>query len=283
VLIPVGSISSFLIGKNIREDVNAELMSKLIKIYGERNTGTNYLKNIIQINFDVKLLSGVVPAYIWIFSEASLKAYPSLINRYRINEKILDLYFKVTYLKNFGWKHTLISDDLRKILNKSKNDVLIITLSKNPYSWLLSLFDHPYHINEKQIDFEKFLLIPWETVGRENSPKQFVNPIEMWNQKNKSYIESKKSFPIMNIRYEDLLANPSKIIDNISEHFKIQKRFDNFKNLTQSAKKSWKDFNYYQTYYLNEKWRDKLSDKSISIINKYIDEGLMEYFSYKKL
>lgn len=280
---PSGALIFFLIGKNIKEVVYAELMSKIIKIYGERNTGTNYFHHLINLNLDVSLLRGVVPTYVWIFSDASLKAFPSFCKNYRVNEKILDIYFKMTSSKNFGWKHTLISPELKNILRKSGDNVIFLTLIKNPYSWLLSLYDHPYHFNKKQMDFEQFLLKPWDTVGRENSSEHFVNPIDMWNKKNENYIELKDIVTIINIKYEDLLANPGNIIDSISKQFNIPKKYDNFKNLKQSVKRSEKDFNYYQTYYLKERWRDKLSNKSIKIINKYLNENLMDYFGYKKI
>jgi len=37
-------------------------MEKVIKIFGERNTGTNYLQRLIVTNFNEKCLSGNVPA-----------------------------------------------------------------------------------------------------------------------------------------------------------------------------------------------------------------------------
>ena len=39
-------------------------MSRLIKIYGERNTNTNYLEKLIHLNLDAQQLPGVAPRYV---------------------------------------------------------------------------------------------------------------------------------------------------------------------------------------------------------------------------
>lgn len=36
----------------------------VLKLYGERNTGTNYLTKLIDLNLDIEQLHGVVPSYI---------------------------------------------------------------------------------------------------------------------------------------------------------------------------------------------------------------------------
>ena len=38
-----------------------------------------------------------------------------------------------------------------------------------------------------------------------------------------------------------------------------------------------------ENYYLKEIWKEKLNKKSIEIINKYLDEDLLNYFSYEKI
>lgn len=258
-------------------------MSKIVKIYGERNTGTNYLQQLIKLNFDVLLLQGVVPIYVDMVSYFIRWIFPALCKRHHLNERIKDDYFKLTFSKNLGWKHTLISSDLIDNLTKYPNTVFFITLTKNPYSWLLSFYNRPYYSQRKFEDFEQFLVKPWEAVGRENSLKDFINPIEMWNLKNKSYIKLNEKFPTENIRYEDLLANPENIIESLSEHLNIPKKHETVKNVKQSTKEKKKDFYYYRNYYLKEVWRKKLSSKATTIINNYLDENVLKYFDYIKI
>jgi hypothetical protein len=260
-------------------------MTKIIKIYGERNTGTNYLQQLIKLNFNVALLKGVAPQCIFYPGLAVDLMLPTLFKNYPLYDRIEDMYFKLKSSKNLGWKHTLVSSNIMEKIKAHKNDVFFITLTKNPYSWLLSLYNKPYSYasNENLPHFEQFLIEPWKTLERENHPKSFENPIVMWNQKNKSYMQLKSNFHTINIRYEDMLSDPKLIIDCISEQLNITKKHGSFKNLKKSTKEDKKNFNYYQNYYLKEIWKEKLNNKSIVTINKYLDEDVMNYFGYRKI
>jgi len=269
----------------------------LIKIYGERNTGTNYLIKLIDLNISCSLLRGSDPE--------ALRAIQKWIPGH---EFLLDIFFQLTYPANLGWKHSIVKqvDELKKTKICMKN-IFFITITKNPYSWalslfkrpyhlqynfnifkepkywLLSLFKRPYHYSAKKWTFEKFLTSRWHTTKRENAPHIFDNPITMWNRKNVSYIELNKLFPTANIKYEDLILNPEKTIDTIASKFKLTKKHSKLENFVKSTKGDAKDFSFYQKYYLEEKWRKELSKESIDIINKNIDEKLLEYYYYNKL
>ena len=58
-----------------------------LKIFGERNTGTNYLSELINSNLDVHLLQGSL-------NKNSL---------FTFREWSKDLYFYMTSFYNFGW------------------------------------------------------------------------------------------------------------------------------------------------------------------------------------
>ena len=101
-------------------------MKLKVKIFGERNTGTNYLTKLIENNFEVEILRGAI-------SKGSV---------FTFREWTKDLFFKFSRSSNLGWKHSII--DLNLVLNH-KEKPIIITLTKNPYSFLLSLYNRPYH------------------------------------------------------------------------------------------------------------------------------------------
>ena len=258
-------------------------MKKLIKIYAERNTGTNYLENLISMNLDVKILKGNFPFPVYLFGYIIQKKMPNLFKDYFIFETFEDLYYKMSSSINLGWKHELITPQRIKEIEAYKNPVCFISLIKNPYSWLLSLHRNPYGAAEINTSFEQFLTEPFKTLKRENHPEPFENPIILWNEKNKSYLQLKNNFPAIYIKYEDLLSDPKSAIDSISRQINLEKRFDDFKNITESTKEKSKDFSYYKNYYLKEIWKEKLNKKSIEIINKYLDEDLLNYFSYEKI
>jgi len=248
----------------------------LIKIYGERNTGTNYLQRLIEENLDVDILPGVVPLGVDLLQFV----FPG-------KEWIKTLYTALSYPWNLGWKHTLVQtvDRLEKHQICS-NNILFVTLTKNPYAWLLSLYNrphhHPYYETCKPV-FDQFLVRPWPTIGRENGPVYFANPMQMWNYKNASYIRLKKRFTTMNITYEQLVRSPQYMIEVIRTKAGVDWRRRSFVNIETSTKKDKRDFAFYQGYYLDEQWRDLLHSHSIDIINQYLDDEILAYFGYRKL
>ena len=250
----------------------------LLKIYGERNSGTRYLGKLVKRNLDVKVIPGVVPKKIM------------ALKRIIPVERMQDIYFYLTFYRNLGWKHMLAKNayELRKYSIVSKN-LSFVTITKNPYSWLLSLHKNPYHHHRsKKQDFETFLTSSWRTVDRENTPSVISNPVELWNIKNKSYLQLKSQFPTLNLKYEYLVRDPEQIVELISKSFSYTwkvNRFENYELSTKyyelSATEMNKDSNFYRDYYLNEKWKEKLSARSISIINDQLDKNLMDCFGYQ--
>jgi len=242
----------------------------VVKIYGERNCGTNYLYELIANNLYVDLFQGVISKEIPWYKKEFVK----------------DLYFRMTFSKNLGWKHA-IAPSKRKLRKKAnKVNLIIVTITKNPYSYLLSMHKRPYHYKRKVGSFYEFLTTPWESVDRENnSRRSFFNPIELWNRKNASYVAlaGDDQLQVQNLKYEDLLSDPFRIIKNIAHSYnlEIKREFENVNRSTKNEKGM--DFQYYQNYYLNDEWRKKLDRNSIELINQYLDNDLMEYFGYEIL
>ena len=242
-----------------------------IKIYGERNTGTNYLRQLIVKNLDADVLNGVVPVRVrqWLKPEFTK-----------------DWYFKFTTHSNLGWKHAF--PPLERL--QRERNLNVVTLTKNPYSWLLSLYKRPYHRKFKpppSESFSDFLKMSWPSVGRENysQPKAiFENPVQIWNLKNASYIQLPENIRSLNLRYEDLLQDPKLEFDKIVDHFGLTAR-EHFENIFEAAKTQdrAKDFNYYRSYYLEELWKEKLNRKDIEIINSFLDRDVTRQFGYEVL
>ena len=248
-------------------------MRKLIKVYGERNTNTNYVSELIKLNLNAVEVPGVVPPF-------AMKMQNILPG----NELVRDIYFYLTYRKNLGWKHTCVKPyeqlENYKMVN---SNLAFLTITKNPYSWLLSLYRNPYHqyYSEKP-SFEIFLQRQWKTIGRDNTEAVLKSPVELWNVKNKSYLTLKNK-SVLNITTENVLENPEGVIEQISRQFTIERISDRFVNHERSTKDKSKDSSYYRNYYLAEKWRNDLSNEAIAIINESVDINLMSHFGYRYL
>jgi len=241
----------------------------LVKIYGERNTGTNYLAQLMQKNMDIQLLRG--------------EAHPMVQKISPWLEWPRNAYFAYTFADNLGWKHA-VAVTKQQLYDYALVDRLsFITLTKNPYSWLLSIYHRPYHFRKHKGDLIEFINKPWPVLGRENFSGSFETPMAMWNIKNQSYCALRNYAPAINLRYEDLLANPEAMMWKIAELLSIKLDQGNFTNIDESTKGDQRDFDDYQDYYLNERWREKLSAREISQINKSLDFELAAYFRYERL
>lgn len=242
-----------------------------IKIYGERNTGTRYLRRLLTVNLDAQLLRGDVPRRIRRLAPGS--------------ESLRDVYFRLTFKRNLGWKHqvALAPSNLRNMQGFT-DSVFFVTITKNPYAWLLSLYRRPYHYKGSAASFEEFLVNPWLAVGRENAGGGFANPIVMWNKKNTSYRNLCQGVPTVNLRYEDLLEDPERVVSGFALRFCIEPKSPHFVNYERSTKeRDGKDFSYYRQYYLGEEWRGMLQPSQVSIINRYLDPELLAKFEYELL
>jgi len=243
-----------------------------IKLFGERNTNTNYLSQLIRLNLDIEELPGTVPTLL-----------NRLGGRLPLIEPARDLYFRLTFQRNLGWKHAKVPPvEVLSGTSVARRHVIgFVTLTKNPYSWLLSLHRRPYHQRGgHRPDFERFLTTPWRTVGRENADPVLSSPVELWNVKNRSYLPL-AGLGGLNITTEALFADPAGIIEPIAAEFDIPRRSRQFIDYEASTKNDpGKSGTVYRDYYLGEKWRDELSARAVGIINERVDRSLMTSFGY---
>ena len=240
-----------------------------IKVYGERNSGTNYLEQLIELNLDVALLK-YKPA----------KTIAPLL-KYEIMTDLLLSYKRPSFL---GWKHGCPP---LKHINSYPGKLLIITLTKNPYSFLLSLHNKPYHYKgTKEASFLQFIKSEWKTILRDHLKLETLSsPMALWNRKNESYYKliTDSKHPVVQLTYEELLANPEKFIHQLAKDHKIPLKTPIFQNKESSTKESSQRFSNYQDFYLNDKWKEQLTPEVLSIMNDGLDHKLMKQFGYPLL
>jgi hypothetical protein len=121
-----------------------------------------------------------------------------------MSEAQKDAVYAATEDEFWGWKHACAPTRAYIGLHaETSKSVLFVVTSKNPYSWLLSMWRHPYHyIGAKPTTFDKFLRRPWGIVGRErfvgcggdaqrhaSHQQHFKSPVDMWNRKLRSFAQ----------------------------------------------------------------------------------------------
>ena len=246
-----------------------------IKLYGERNCGTHYLTRLMAANLRVRLLQSVEPRFV-------RRAATYL----RAPELVRDVYYGWTFRQNLGWKHMNPQgpDELRR-QGIDVDALRFVLLTKNPYSWALSMLRNPYHLGVNgPVDLDQFVTRRWRCPRRENMASSRARLIEMWCTKIRSYCTLVRRARASIVRYEDLLADPAASIASIASSLSLPRRSDAFVNVDASAKKrgraQGRTFDSYRQYYVEEQWRRNLTPTAIAAINEELDPDLMKQLGY---
>lgn len=253
---------------------NPMQQSVVIKVFGERNSGTIYIEELIRRNFAVELLRGIELEWV----EWLQKFLPG-------KNIAVDLFFRSTIEHSLGWKHMLPMPTLLSFREEIvRRSVFFITITKNPYSWLLSLYRRPHHYRDRlPASFEEFLVTPWRTVSRELGPEYYLNPIDLWNNKNAAYLEMNQHFQVMNVRYEDLLVDITPFLSALENKLSLDRTAAQYANIEYSTKSDIKTYKDYKDYYLGERWKNQLSNQAIEIIRNNLDCNVSRQFGYEIL
>ena len=258
-----------------------------IKIFGERNTGTNALTQIIE-----KHSASRVFPNLWDDNKRARRKKKYLnkflrgigVNktvRNRAKERAIDKIF-------FGqpaclaWKHCATHfNDISSLEHSS-----IIFLVRNPISWAWSLYKNPYHlIGSPPKTFWEFLSRDWELCQRDNLPFKTLKPHALYEEKLKSYLSfwtqlEHRKIAYSVIKFEDLVINQKEVFTKISPLLKGPE--EAFEPLQSSTKSSHKDLNYYIDYYGRELWRDEIGNEGeIRFISEHISSTVLKRFGYQ--
>ena len=171
-----------------------------VKVFGERNTGTNFLNQLLTRNTDLNVLghgnNDIPRQKLKELKQSAVrigcvdKLSPQ-VNRLVLN-RLIDEQRKNEYLDNFGWKHArVLVDDLE--MSPHKNSTLFIFLIRNPWRFVSALHRRPYNLfpaPRPGSNLSCFVESQILANERDNMPSLLVNnPVELWNEKVKSYFD----------------------------------------------------------------------------------------------
>ncbi|GGO60647.1 hypothetical protein SAMN05444398_11325 [Roseovarius pacificus] len=253
----------------------------VLKIYGERNSGTNYLQDLASKNLYAQVLSGRAPdrhpqAYV---AKALKLISKDLGMRYRHAWR--DRYLANAFDAHLGWKHACPSPE--RLGPDRLASVRFAMIVKNPYAWLLSMFRRPYHIGAQDKTFEAFLnrkvpVMP----AMENIGTDQIGPVEVWNRKIAGYFVLKDAAAhACIVNYENFLQDEEGALRHMAQGLDIRQRPD-FVSITRGAKGDAEvNRQHYVDYYMHERWRKKLSPKLVDMINSQLDGDLVSRMGYE--
>lgn len=165
---------------------------KYFTIYGERCSGTNFLEELITNNFNIQ----------------------------------------VTW--KYGWKHFFGFTNFNH--DDHENDTLFIGIVRNPINWLHSFYTTPHHIPEHNRLLPNFLLNEFYSIDDHNKTydvisvdlnyitgEKYKNIFEMRKMKN-DYLMNIMPTKVRNyifIKYEDLLDNKEKVLNELKDKYNL--------------------------------------------------------------
>lgn len=263
---------------------STEMNVTKLKVFGERNTGTNFVEAILRRNVDCEIVSGNLSrVYAWRFTLAyKLLPYD---RAFQYVERRRDKIFAKRFAVDGGWKHAKTPNFPPGITSYPKG-IGLIAITKNPYAWLLSLHRRPYqgtvHTRFNPLPFSEFLRTPWETVGRECADTYYETPIHLWNDKVASYYDLPQHAPTLIERYEQIIADIPNFLSDVSANFGIVSAVKPDIPVS-SSKKDGRTTQDIIAYYEENRWRSSISDEDMGFINDHLDRPTMEKIGYQVL
>lgn len=236
-----------------------------VQVFGERNSGTNYVRKLIKENIsELDILGGN---------------------------------------KGFGWKHgdlgkpwcfyknpsTKFCHDIKDYKNES-DEALFVVVYRNPFIWLRSMHKQPHHApTVYKKPFSEFLECKWESyygwegvdlsnnekerlkiVKKDNLFEEFDNVIDLRNKKTRLFEEFKYRVKnVVYVNYELVASNPSKFLSKITTVYGLDGNKGGYKNISED-KFGFGDYKpkKYPLYSQSDmkvvlKYLDKIQEKSI--------------------
>ncbi|MCT8160791.1 sulfotransferase [Pseudoruegeria sp. SHC-113] len=260
-------------------------MAAFIKVFGERNCGTNWLETFFLENAPKEgqatlihhrefLLTHCPPAFF-----ERLERLPEAAQSVA-REAMFDRLFAKHGRDFMGWKHTAIRPQTLQADARFSQTAFVLVV-KHPVHFLLSLYRNPYHdLLPPRADLEAFLTAPWITLGRDGlGPVILESPLDLWSRKARSYLRFVNATPNATLlRYEDLLADFEGHMGAACGRLGIE--VASLSAPQASAKAEREDFAAYRQRYLSGSPWDKLEESMARLARAQLDDSLLTALGY---
>ena len=227
------------------------------------STRSNFFKKTKLVNHQTFIIKGL--------ERSGTGFITNILSKNFFNLTIFDLK-KHFFLKGAKGVSTLACEDR----DGYPEDTIVLCV-KNPYSWYLSYFEYWNRDKETRRTLEKHKYF----CERSHA----CGMIKMWNAFYRSYLEQPNA--VFVIKYEDLLLQPKKVINSISEKFSMTntKNFYNIETYMNnySGRQTNKDGSFSRKeYFLSKKYLEKIGLEAINDIEESLDKELLDLLGYSK-
>lgn len=258
-------------------------MLRRIKIFGERNTGTRAVKQMLRNAQHVVLQQGSL-------------ALENRDTRWNQLHEAVDLHYhddwrrlymdalrddgRQDYDQIFAWKHAAPDWSMGYL----KQQIDVIFMVRNPYSWVLSTACKPYHIKgPRTSDFAKFITRPWLTERRDNVSVVLPSVMDLWTTKLTAYTDFAQIAEHFGMTphfmlFEEFIRDPEAAVCQALHGFGVAT--DGVKKIATSTKSDGKALSEVQRFYRDELWKCRLTKASVAQINARLDIELVKNVGY---
>ena len=252
-----------------------------IKVFGERNTGTRAIMRMIASVEGLHIERGNAPHPQFAEGLANVEANERGIWKRIYREALKDA--RQDSLGPLGaWKHAA-----PHYCEAYKNaDVKVIFMVRNPYSWALSLFRHPYHIlADRPRNLTGFLSQRWLTLRRDGLAMPVLDsPMRLWTLKLRAYAAFRLaagSGRTAIIRFEDFVHAPESELARTLAGFNLPNA--PIVALAEPTKPGGQSGADRQRYYAGEVWREALTPTDVALINAMVDWDIAAAHGYQRI
>lgn len=271
----------------------------VIKQYGERRTGTNYLKSVVEANFpEVLVLMHVLGDKHSAPVELSREFTASNGNAYEL-VRILTAKSRATgFWKNNASQRAYMRSIAPEVFDAVQNGRLRYLISiKDPYAWGASVaaYDHylprglprakriPDFIPQAGVASFRRVNDTWACFRLRQACRRF-------NQRYRAWLALHERFNdrCQVVRHEDLMTDPRAVLSEVAKKFQMQAQSPQFRDCRFGIRwTNWDDtpptldtFPFDPGYYREARYMDSLTPAMREMISRTIDWELLRAFGY---
>ncbi|MEM9716671.1 MAG: hypothetical protein AAF826_09150 [Pseudomonadota bacterium] len=254
----------------------------LVKVFGERNTGTRALIQMLRASGEVQLIGGSSSEVLghgeWSSLQAGIKRHFTGDWRKIYGDALRDNSLHLD-MPLMAWKHA--APDWHPIYAaKGVSPVFIV---RDPYSWALSMARRPYHMKAPRTgDLQQFFARPWLTERRDNLEPVLPSVLSLWSEKCGAYLRMAEMATDVSpqfVKFEDLVVWPDETVAELVR--RLGGSGEDIQGFDHSTKDE-RSAEELRQYYSAEEWVDYLSQDSVEVINQHIDWAVAGDLGYAK-
>ncbi|MEL6819636.1 MAG: hypothetical protein AAFP80_13390 [Pseudomonadota bacterium] len=250
---------------------------KFLKIYGERNTGTNFVEQLVLRNAPWLVPLGHRPDF---NPRPMVRQFPKSA-RHMAYQRIVDLRREQEVPDHLGWKHAYAVADEQRLFS-GFDSTFFIFIVRNPYYFISSLFRRPYDITPASGFFKsKFVRQPILLNERDNISwtATVSGPAELWSLKSGSYVKAAAELKnAVLVRYEDLVSAPDDFVLRLAQKGLVLP--DDYELPHKSTKGDKLTFDDYAKRAQSYDPKQDFSSKSLEVIAGQLDPEIVKALDY---